>query len=181
MKKKKPRETADTGFFAQARPAEKKSLLSMLISAGLGVLTVLVSLFPLWIKTPENKNVLYNFLGVVNQDVGSDAVRDDNVPLLLFYYAGVVLLAVGCIGVYNKLKIAPVFLVFAAVSLLCFAGKQHGDRGVFRHTDSRHHDFSGGQHADCLGAVGGICFEANAATRQETITPRGYHNNPMQP
>ena len=114
MKKKKPRETADTGFFAQARPAEKKSLLSMLISAGLGVLTVLVSLFPLWIKTPENKNVLYNFLGVVNQDVGSDAVRDDNVPLLLFYYAGVVLLAVGCIGVYNKLKIA--------VSLLFFAG-----------------------------------------------------------
>ena len=122
MKKKKPRETADTGFFAQARPAEKKSLLSMLISAGLGVLTVLVSLFPLWIKTPENKNVLYNFLGGVNQDVGSDAVRDDNVPLLLFYYAGVVLLAVGCIGVYNKLKIAPVFLVFAAVSLLFFAG-----------------------------------------------------------
>ena len=58
----------------------------------------------------------------MNQDVGSDAVRDDNVPLLLFYYAGVVLLAVGCIGVYNKLKIAPVFLVFAAVSLLFFAG-----------------------------------------------------------
>ncbi len=104
-------------FLAPTAPRERKPLLFMLISLLSGALAILASLFPVWIRATNNRVLAYNLIGVINQDVGSDAVREENVPLLLLYVSGAVLLAVGGVCVLNRLKTASFFLMGASLLL----------------------------------------------------------------
>ena len=92
-------------FLAPTAPRERKPLLFMLISLLSGALAILASLFPVWIRATNNRVLAYNLIGVINQDVGSDAVREENVPLLLLYVSGAVLLPV-------------IFLIFSITALI---------------------------------------------------------------
>ena len=118
-------------FLAPTAPRERKPLLFMLISLLSGALAILASLFPVWIRATNNRVLAYNLIGVINQDVGSDAVREENVPLLLLYVSGAVLLAVGGVCVLNRLKTASFFLMMVSINRALFRLLYHNSSEYF--------------------------------------------------
>lgn len=105
---------------ASAPAAGKRFTNMTFTSMVLCLAAAFMPIFPLVVTTAGNRRVLYNMIGVVNQEVGSDVTRDDAYPLLIIYVAAIVLMAIGFINAYNRLKTSALFLMGGSALLIGF-------------------------------------------------------------
>ena len=101
--------SAQRGFFSEAEPTERLTLYVMFINVICGLVSVMLPLVPSPIEAFSGRRVLYNLLGVVNQQVGGDTTRTDAFPLLLLYYVAVIVMAAGCVSAFYRLKSSMCF------------------------------------------------------------------------
>ena len=102
-------------------PRKKRLHTVTFVTILLGIASVLSPLIPMIVVTPGNRRVLFNMMGVVNQEVGSDLTRDDAFPLLIIYVVAIVVMAVGFVNAYEKLKSAPYYIMASAAMLIVFS------------------------------------------------------------
>ena len=104
----------------QSKKNEKRLSTVSFVSVLLGIATIFTPLIPMLVVTPGNRRVFFNIFGVVNQEVGSDITREDAFPMLIIYLVAVVIMAVGCVNAYEKLKSAPYFIMGASAMFIVF-------------------------------------------------------------
>ena len=112
--------SAQRGFFSEAEPTERLTLYVMFINVICGLVSILLPLVPSPIEAFSGRRVLYNLLGVVNQQVGGDTTRTDAFPLLLLYYVAVIVMAAGCVSAFYRLKSSMLFTLVSAVCMVVF-------------------------------------------------------------
>lgn len=105
---------------SQSKKNEKRLSTVSFVSVLLGIATIFAPLIPMLVVTPGKRRVFFNMIGVVNQEVGSDITRDDAFPMLLIYVVAVVIMAVGCVNAYQKLRSAPYFIMGASAMFIVF-------------------------------------------------------------
>lgn len=110
----------EKSYLAAVPPSEKPIYIALLISALFGLITVLIPLCPVSVEMSDNRTVLMNMIGAVNQTVGADATRSETFVPLLLYFVAASLLAAGCVNMLHHLKSSALFFTAASVTLLVF-------------------------------------------------------------
>lgn len=99
------------------RNRQRCTMLNLIFS----LIAMLLPLLPSSLVQSNNgNNTLYNMLGAMNQDIGSAATRDSAFPLVILWFIATVLMVVGCVGIYHKLRTAMFFTMAAGVLYVVF-------------------------------------------------------------
>lgn len=95
--------------------------ICVLISVVFGLLAVALPLFPSATKQNElDRTVYFNMLRAMNNNLGTQELRDETVWLIMFYIIGSILILMGCICAYYKLWFSMAYNMGGSVFMFIF-------------------------------------------------------------
>lgn len=101
---------------------DRVTKILMNVSTVLALLLVVVPLIPLATRVNETSDtVMYNMIGVLNQDVGTNATRDAAVTMLMYFMTAVILMVVGYVTAMFRQKSSAVFHVLGGAAMAVFS------------------------------------------------------------